>query len=471
MTSAAPSTPSVSGHVLLVDDEPAYQRLGASFLRQLGYRVSVAGDVDSALQAFADDRPHVVLLDLAMPPSMDPQAGLSLIPHFAQSVVVVLSGHGERDIALQAVERGVWDFLTKPIDPDVLRLVLTRAMHKARLDEQVRALRSAQQGQDPGEMGLIGQTAAMQQLRTLVQRVGATSVNLIVLGPTGTGKELVARALHQCSPRADGPFAVIHCGALSAELLESELFGHLKGSFTGAHRDQPGLLETAHGGTLFLDEVGEMPAPMQVKLLRFLQEGSFLPVGGRELRRAEVRVIAATHRDLEAMVQAGTFREDLFYRLKGMVLRTPSLAERAADVPVLAARFLKNVAPQARLSADAMQWLQSRDWPGNVRQLRAVVESAGALIAPGSALVDAELLKFANGDTTHLPESPGADAAGTQGTAADGHGALDAAMLELETRMLRDAMAQAGGNQSEAARRLGISRVGLIKKLGRLGLK
>ena len=143
MTSAAPSTPSVSGHVLLVDDEPAYQRLGASFLRQLGYRVSVAGDVDSALQAFADDRPHVVLLDLAMPPSMDPQAGLSLIPHFAQSVIVVLSGHGERDIALQAVERGVWDFLTKPIDPDVLRLVLTRAMHKARLDEQVRALRSA----------------------------------------------------------------------------------------------------------------------------------------------------------------------------------------------------------------------------------------------------------------------------------------------------------------------------------------
>ena len=471
MTSAAPSSPSVSGHVLLVDDEPAYQRLGASFLRQLGYRVSVAGDVDSALQAFTDDRPHVVLLDLAMPPSMDPQAGLSLIPHFAQSVVVVLSGHGERDIALQAVERGVWDFLTKPIDPDVLRLVLTRAMHKARLDEQVRALRSAQQGQDPGEMGLIGQTAAMQQLRALVQRVGATSVNLIVLGPTGTGKELVARALHQCSPRADGPFAVIHCGALSAELLESELFGHLKGSFTGAHRDQPGLLESAHGGTLFLDEVGEMPAPMQVKLLRFLQEGSFLPVGGRELRRAEVRVIAATHRDLEAMVQAGTFREDLFYRLKGMVLRTPSLAERAADVPVLAARFLKNVAPQARLSADAMQWLQSRDWPGNVRQLRAVVESAGALIAPGSALVDAELLKFANGDTTHLPEAANTDTTGTQGAAADGHGALDTAVLELETRMLREAMAQAGGNQSEAARRLGISRVGLIKKLSRLGLK
>ena len=472
MTSA-PTTAPITGHVLLVDDEPAYQRLGASFLRQLGYRVSVAGDVDSALQAFADDRPHVVLLDLAMPPTMDPQAGLSLIPQFAQAVVVVLSGHGEREIALQAVERGVWDFLTKPIDPDVLRMVLQRAMHKARLDEQVRALKSAQQAADPGEMGLIGQAPAMQQLRALVQRVGATSVNLIVLGPTGTGKELVARALHQCSPRQGGPLAIIHCGALSAELLESELFGHLKGSFTGAHRDQPGLLETAHGGTLFLDEVGEMPAPMQVKLLRFLQEGSFLPVGGREPRRADVRVIAATHRDLESMVQAGSFREDLFYRLKGMVLRTPALAERASDVPILAARFLKNIAPNARLTADAMQWLQARDWPGNVRQLRAVVESAGALIAPGSDLVDAELLRFANGDTTHLPAPPAdshsADA--THSDHADGPGALDAAVLELETRMLRDAMAQAGGNQSEAARRLGISRVGLIKKLARLGLK
>ncbi len=464
----------VTGHVLLVDDEPAYQRLGASFLRQLGHRVSVAGDVDSALQAFAQDRPHVVLLDLAMPPSMSPQAGLSLIPQFADAVVVVLSGHGDRDIAMQAVENGAWDFLTKPIDPDTLRMVLTRAMHKARLDEQVRELRNQQQASTPDDMGLVGQTPPMQQLRALVQRLGATSVNLIVLGPTGTGKELVARALHHSSPRREAPFAIIHCGALSGELLESELFGHLKGSFTGAHRDQPGLLQTAHGGTLFLDEVGEMPPPMQVKLLRFLQEGTFMPVGGREQQHADVRVIAATHRDLEAMVQAGSFREDLYYRLKGMVMRTPALAERAADVPVLAARFLKNVAPQARLSADAVQWLQSRDWPGNVRQLRAVVESAGALILQGSELVDAELLRFANGDSTHLPESSDAptdhhDAPATD--AASGLGPLDAAIQTLETRMLRDAMAQTGGNQSEAARQLGISRVGLIKKLARLGLK
>ena len=297
----------------------------------------------------------------------------------------------------------------------------------------------------------------MDRLRSLVRRLGPTGVSVIILGPTGTGKELVARALHATSPRARGPFVPVHCGALSAELLESELFGHLKGSFTGAHRDQPGLVETAHGGTLFLDEVGEMPLPMQVKLLRFLQEGTFVPVGGRSAKRADVRVLAATHRDLEAMVAAGTFREDMFYRLKGVVLRTPALAERREDVALLAALFLRRAASQATLAADALPWLAARDWPGNVRELRAVVDLAAALAGP--APVDAASLRFASGEADAVPAP------------ADRLGPLDDAIADLETRMLRDAMATAGGNQSEAARRLGISRVGLIKKLARLGLK
>jgi DNA-binding NtrC family response regulator len=454
-------TPAV-GHVLLVDDEPAYQRLGSGFLSGLGHRVTVAGDADEAVQAFERDPAHVVLLDLAMPPRMEPEAGLALIPRFAPAVVVVLTGHGDRELALKAAELGAWDFLTKPIDPDMLRIVVARALHKARLEAELRFLRQPDASDD--DLGLVGQAPAMQALRAMVRRIAPTHVSLVVLGPTGTGKELVARALHACSARSGGAFAVIHCGALSAELLESELFGHVKGSFTGAYRDQPGLVETAHGGTLFLDEVGEMPPPMQVKLLRFLQEGTFVPVGGRTVKRADVRVVSATHRDLEAMVREGGFREDLYYRLKGMVLRTPALAERAGDVPLLAARFLRRVAPNARLTADALAWLQTQAWPGNVRQLRAVVEAAGALILPGAEHVDAQLLRFASGNDAAEPAAPAALPDGTGGL-------LDAAIAQLETRLIGEAMQATGGNQSEAARRLGISRVGLIKKLTRLGLR
>ena len=449
------------GRVLLVDDEPAFQRLGGSFLRDLGHTVTLAGDGEQALASFERQRPELVLLDLAMPPHMDPEIGLEMIPRFPGVPVIVLTGHGEHELALRATELGAWDFLTKPIDPDMLRFVVARALRKARLDGEVATLRAATATDD---LGLVGQAPAMTQLRAMVRRVAQTSVSVLVLGPTGTGKELVARALHGSSGRSTGPFVAIHCGALSAELLESELFGHMKGSFTGAYRDQPGLVEAAHGGTLFLDEVGEMPAAMQVKLLRFLQEGTFVPVGGRVQKNAQARVVAATHRDLEAMVREGTFREDLFYRLKGVVLRTPALSERPADVPLLASRFLRRVAPRTGFTAGALAWLTSREWPGNVRELKAVVESAGALILPDQHEVDADLLRMASGDMSD-------DAAPVAGHVDPSAGPLDAALNELELRLVRDAMTAAGGNQSEAARRLGVSRVGLIKKLTRLGLR
>ena len=294
----------------------------------------------------------------------------------------------------------------------------------------------------------------------MVRRLGPTSVPVIVLGPTGTGKELVARALHATSTRANGPFVPVHCGALPGELLESELFGHLRGSFTGAHRDQVGVVETAHRGTLFLDEVGEMPPPMQVKLLRFLQEGTFVPVGGRMQKLADVRVVAATHRDLEGMLADGSFREDLFYRLKGMVLRTPALAERPGDVPLLAARFLRRVAPRMRLTADALAWLGACGWPGNVRELRATIESAAAMAPAGTEHVDAAQLRFTAGEDEEALVEPAAPT-----------GTLEAAVTELEVRLLRETLAATNGNQSQAARRLGLSRVGLIKKMRRLGLR
>ena len=459
---ALPMDAPETGRVLLVDDELAFQRLGGNFLRELGHSVTLAGDGEQALEAFDKQRPELVLLDLAVPPHMDPEIGLEMIPRFGNVPVVVLTGHGDHALALRATELGAWDFLTKPIDPDMLRFVVARGLRKARLDTELTTLRADQAADD---LGMVGQAPATVQLRALIRRVAQTNVSVLVLGPTGTGKELVARALHACGARRSGPFVAIHCGALSAELLESELFGHMKGSFTGAYRDQPGLVEAAHGGTLFLDEVGEMPPPMQVKLLRFLQEGSFVPVGGRVQKHADARIVAATHRDLEAMVREGTFREDLFYRLKGVVLRTPAVAERPADIPLLATRFLHRVAPRTGLSAAAMAWLMARDWPGNVRELKAVVESAGALLLPDQREVDAELLRLASGDIAEVvrrtPDIPSADSTGP----------LEAALFELESRLVRDTMTAVGGNQSEAARRLGVSRVGLIKKLARLGLR
>ena len=223
--------PADTGRILLVDDEPAFQRLGGNFLRSLGHEVAIAGDGAQALEAFERHRPELVLLDLAMPPHMDPEQGLELIPRFARVPVVVLTGHGEHELALRATELGAWDFLTKPIDPDMLRFIVARALRKARLDGELAVLRANQSADD---LGLVGQSAAMGQLRAMVRRVAQTQVSVLVLGPTGTGKELVARALHTCSPRSGGPFGIIHCGALTAELLESELFGHVKGSFTGA---------------------------------------------------------------------------------------------------------------------------------------------------------------------------------------------------------------------------------------------
>jgi DNA-binding NtrC family response regulator len=456
----------MKGHVLIADDEEPLRRLASRWLEADGHRVTTAADADSAVAAFARGGIDLVLLDLVMPPARTPEAGLGLVRNFPGVPVIVLTGHAQRDLALKAVAEGAWDFLGKPVDPELLRFAVGRALEKAALEQELRALRS--QG-DAAEFGLLGLSESMARLRSLIRRVAPSDLGVLILGPSGTGKELVARGLHAASARAAHPFVAVHCGAIPAELLESELFGYVKGAFTGADRDRPGLVRAAQGGTLFLDEVGEMPPPMQVKLLRFLQEGAYLPVGGREPQGADVRVVAATHRDLPAMAAEGGFREDLFYRLKGLVLRTPALADRAEDIPLLAQAFLRRAAGERplRFSAAALAWLQAQEWPGNVRELQSVVRSAAVLADAGAAVVGPDVLAFAR--TGEPPADVSAEPEESEASTAEG--SLPAQVAALERRLIRAALADTGGNHSEAARRLGISRVGLLKKIDRLGLR
>ncbi|MGE4279270.1 MAG: sigma-54-dependent transcriptional regulator [Magnetospirillum sp.] len=439
--------------ILLVDDEPAFRRLAAAWLEKQGYRVFTAGDAAEAKEVFRRERPDLVVLDLVMPPERTPEAGLTLVPDFAAVPVVVLTAHADHDLALRAVGTGAWDFLAKPVEPDLLRFVVERALLKRGLEREVASLRAAQ----PTEDGIFGASPVIQRLKEMIRRIGPSDLPVMVLGPSGTGKELVAHALHAASPRRSGPFVAVHCGAIPAELLESELFGHLKGSFTGAHQDRQGLVAAAHGGTLFLDEVGEMPPSMQVKLLRFLQEGTYSPVGGRQPLSADVRVVSATHRDVEAMVAEGVFREDFYYRLKGLILRSPPLAERREDIAPLAARFLAEVTKRRQhLTAEALAWLVEQDWPGNVRELKAVVTSAAAL-AEGSSIAPTDLAFARSGDPAAITR-----AAPTT---------LAQAVADLERRLITTALAATGNNHSAAARRLGLSRVGLLKMMTRLGLR
>lgn len=448
----------ITAKILLTDDEPAFRRLAGAWLEAQGHRVITASNGEEACAAFVRERPDLVLLDLVMPPERTPDAGLALVPTFAPVPVVVLTAHSDHELALRAVAAGAWDFLAKPVEPELLRFVVARAVAKARLEAELARLKQAAY-----EDGMVGASPPMQRLREMIARLGPTNLPVIILGPSGTGKELVARALHMSGPRSTRPFVTVHCGAIPPDLLESELFGHLKGSFTGAHQDRPGLAAAADTGTLFLDEVGEMPSAMQVKLLRFVQEGTYMPVGGREALSADVRVISATHRDLEAMVAAGTFREDFYYRLRGMVLRTLPLSERRQDIAPLAQHFLEEVARGGRVqfSPEALTWLARQDWPGNIRELKAAVTCAAALADPSRPIEPADLAFARSGEMTTAPVS----------APALGESTLAEAISGLERSMITAALAASGDNRSAAARRLGLSRVGLLKMMNRLGLR
>ncbi|WKE65227.1 sigma-54 dependent transcriptional regulator [Gallaecimonas kandeliae] len=446
----------MNGRILLVDDEAAFCELASDWLTDDGYQVQSAQSLAEAQDKLAHFDADLILLDLALPPQMDPQHTLEALPSLGDRPVIILTGHAERQLALKAMAAGAWDFLAKPLDPDMLAVVIRRALTKQALSKELSRLREG----DSGPLDeLVGSSQAMASLKALIQRIAPTDVPVLVTGPSGTGKEVVSRALHRLSRRAEGPFVSVHCGAIPAELLESELFGYKKGAFTGADRDRPGLLALADGGTLFLDEIGDMPLPMQVKLLRVLQEGTFYPVGGREQQRIEVRLVSATNVDLPQRVAEGRFREDLYYRIKGVNLVTPALKDRPEDLPLLCSALLaawcKRNHRQLRLSPAAHQWFLGRDWPGNVRELKNSLESVAA-IAQGQevGLEDIALL---------YPS-----AAAEPALAADA--SLDEQVRALEIRLIGQALAQHQGNRSAAARQLGLSRQGLLKKLERYGL-
>ena len=429
--------------LLVVEDDEGLQRqLKWSYE---DYEVVCVGDRRAAIEALRAHEPAVVTLDLGLPPDPDGtsegfatlQEILSLKP---DTKVIVASGHGARESALKAIAMGAYDFYQKPVDIDQLGLIVARAFHLQDIEAENRRLADAKQ--TTALAGLITNADSMVRVCRMIERVANTDVSVMLLGASGTGKELLARGLHDSSARKGGPFVAINCAAIPENLLEAELFGYEKGAFTGAIKTTEGKIELAEGGTLFLDEVGDIPLPLQVKLLRFLQERVIERIGGRKQIDVDVRIVCATHQNLEGMIADGAFREDLWYRLAEVVIRIPALAERHGDAVLLAHHFLRKYAremkrPVKGFNADALAAIEAWKWPGNVRELenrmkRAVIMADGnRLSAQDLDLVEAEDEDFLN---------------------------LRAARERADRAAIRMAMARSEANVSNAAKLLGISR-------------
>ncbi|NHH99950.1 MULTISPECIES: sigma-54-dependent transcriptional regulator [Oceanimonas] len=448
--------------IVVIDDEPAFRTLSAQWLRSEGYEVHTGADLDELRALLGRVDADLILLDLSLPPLFDPHHTLAALPEFTDRPVIILTGHGERELALEALRQGAWDLLAKPMDPDLLAVVIRRAITKHQLVRELNSLKTRMGRQHPIST-LIGASPAMNTIRALVGRIAPTDVRVLVTGPSGTGKEVISRAIHDLSTRADGPFISVHCGAIPAELLESELFGHTKGAFTGADRNKDGLLKLADGGTLFLDEIGDMPLAMQVKLLRVLQEGSFYPVGGRTLETINVRVISATNASLPDRVASGEFREDLFYRIKGVTIETRPLDERPEDIPLLVSHFLELQAqgcgqPPLHPDSAAFHWFIQRRWPGNVRELKSTLDSVAAIAQGGIITLDDIALLYPDArEQAPARPQPAGDT-------------LDAQVRALEIALITDALTRHDNNRTHAAQALGLSRQGLLKKIERYGL-
>jgi two-component system, NtrC family, response regulator len=445
--------------LLIVDDDEGLRRqLGWAFA---DYGVLTAGDRQEALRQVQSQSPPVVTLDLGLPPHPDgPSEGLAtleaIIAHAPGTKVIVVTGQEDRAHALRAVALGAYDFYQKPIDADVLHLIVDRAYNLAKIEAENRRL-SDRQGRSPLR-GLVTAASSMLNVCQTVERVAPIGVNVCILGESGTGKELLARALHELSPRAARRFVAINCAAIPENLLESELFGHEKGAFTGAVRQVIGKIELADRGTLFLDEIGDMPMPLQGKLLRFLQERRLERVGGREEIAVDVRIVCATHRDMEDLTRNNGFRQDLYFRLKEIELHVPALRERAGDTALLAHHFLHALSAQygrnlRGFTSEALAAIGAYEWPGNVRELENRMKRA-------VIMADSDVINVADLD---LPLRSGGNGGGAA--------TLREARERAERQALTQALANSDGNVSAAAKALGISRPTLYALMRQYGVR
>jgi len=452
------------GRILVVDDERSMQEFLEILFRREGYDVQAVGDVDSAVTAVESDDFDVVITDLQMPE----RSGLELLTAVKETspdtAVIVITAFASTDSAIAAMKEGAYDYVTKPFKVDEIRVTVEKALEKKLLACENRRLRTALRTQARSR-SLIGHSAAMQRIFELVAQVADTRTTVLISGESGTGKELVARAIHDQSERAGSAFVAVNCGAIPENLLESELFGHVKGAFTGAVQSKEGLFESASGGTLFLDEVGELPVALQVKLLRAIQDKTIRRVGGTQDTRIDVRIISATNRDLADEVAAGRFREDLYYRLNVIQVHLPPLRERHDDIPLLVSHFVEKYADELgktieAVSDDAMERLLRHPFPGNVRELENVVERAVAL-SRGEEITAESL------PPNVLREPERSTAARIP---ADGVN-LEELVNDYERALLSEALRTSGGVKKRAAQLLGISFRSFRYRLEKLGLE
>lgn len=453
--------------ILIVDDDTAFQGMLREAVHEKGFDVSSAYSAEEGIAAAADGAYNLILLDVRLPG----MSGIEAIPRIREASpateIIVMTGYAEKDSAMQAIRRGAYDYFTKPFSLAEMEIVIRRALEKQRLQRQVRSLRRTLDKEGPVGR-IIGQSEPMWRVKELVERVAPLDATVLIIGETGTGKELIADTVHALSARAEGPFVKINCAAIPENLLESELFGHEKGSFTGALSTKRGKFEIASGGTILLDEIGDMPLHLQPKLLRAVEQKQVERVGGAKAIACDVRIVAATNVDLAAQVREKKFREDLFYRLNVAAIHLPPLRERRDDLPLLAEHFIGRIATRLgtgapQISSQAMRVLYEYDWPGNVRQFANVLERAaifrkGEIIEPGD-------VDFGQGPV----RSPLADAA--EGAHVESPLPLRDAVNLYEKNLILTALRQASGVQTAAAKRLGISAKNLWNKLQKHGIE